>query len=79
MIFGLIRFAIWLAGVAVVSYVVLLSLGYEVNWSYWKEQRTTCEAMVRQCQNDLIRTGIEGAKEKCRFQCIDPKLFIKKK
>ncbi len=78
MIFGLIRLVIWLAGVAVVAYVALGFVGYQVNWSYFEDSKKVCEETLRKCQSDLIKTGIEGAKEKCPWKCIDPKLLIKK-
>ncbi len=79
MIFGLIRLAIWLAGVAVIAYFVLAFMGYSVNWEYFSDRKKVCEEVLRQCQADLIKTGLEGAKEKCKWQCFDPKLLIHKK
>lgn len=79
MIFGLIRLAIWLAGVAVIVYLALPLMGYQINKEYFSDRKKVCEEVLRQCQNDLIKTGIEGAKEKCEWQCLDPKLLIHKK
>lgn len=79
MIFGLVRLAIWLAGVAVVVYFGLTLMGYGVNWEYFSDRKKVCEEALRQCQGDLVKTGLEGAKEKCQWQCFDPKLLIHKK
>lgn len=79
MIFGLIRLVIWLAGVAVVGYFALILMGYSVNWEYFSDRKAQCEKVLRQCQSDLLKTGIEGAKEKCQWKCFDPKLLIHKK
>lgn len=79
MIFGLIRLVIWLAGVAVIVYFALPFLGYSVNWEYFSDRKKVCEAALRQCQDDLVKTGLEGVKEKCEWQCLDPKLLIHKK
>lgn len=79
MIFGLIRLAIWLAGVAVIIYFALPLMGYSINTEYFSDRKKVCEEVLRQCQSDLVKTGIEGAKEKCKWQCFDPKLLIHKK
>lgn len=76
--FDLIRFIIWLAGLAVVGYFLTGFFGYEINTEYFKEQRPTCEERLRQCQKDLIQSGINGVKEKCDWKCVDPKLLIRK-
>lgn len=78
MIFGLIRLVIWFAGVAVIAYFALPLFGYSVNLEYFSDRKKICEEALRQCQNDLLKTGIEGAKEKCKWQCFDPKLLIHK-
>jgi hypothetical protein len=79
MIFGLIRLLIWLAGVAVIAYFLLPLVGYRINTEYFSDRKAVCEEVLRQCQADLIKTGLEGAKEKCKWQCFDPKLLIHKK
>lgn len=78
MIFGLIRIIIWLAGVAVIAYFLLPFVGYRFNWDYFEDRKVQCEKVIRQCQSDLVKTGIEGAKENCPWKCVDPKLLIKK-
>ncbi len=79
MIFGLVRLIIWLAGVAVVAYFALTLMGYSVNWEYFSNRKAQCEKVLRQCQSDLVKTGLEGAKEKCSWKCFDLKLLIHKK
>ena len=78
MIFHLIKLIIWLAGVSVIAYFVLPYFGYEVNTNYFTESKAACQQKIEQCQNNLIKGGLEGAKENCDFQCIDPKVLIKK-
>ncbi len=75
--FSIIRFGIWLVGFAVVSYFVMGYFGYEVNLDYFKESKDACQAELLQCQKDLVKTGVEGAREKCHIECIDPGLIIK--
>ena len=66
-------------GVATLIYIALPYVGYEVNWSYWNESKAACEERLRSCQRDIIKTGLEGAKEKCDFKCVDTKFLIQKK
>ncbi len=79
MIFGLIKLVVWFLGVATLAYIALPYFGYEVNWNYWNESKATCEERLRSCQRDLIKSGLEGAKEKCDFKCVDTKSLIQKK
>jgi len=76
--FSLIKLIIWLAGVAVIAYFALPYFGYEVNMNYFAERKAACQEKLSQCQKDLVQSGIQGAKEKCDFQCVDPKLLISK-
>ncbi len=75
--FTLIRFAIWLVGFVVVSYFVLGYFGYQINVEYFRESRDACQQELLQCQKDLLKSGVEGAKEKCHIECIDTGLIIK--
>lgn len=79
MIFGLLKLVIWLAGVATIAYFALPYFGYEVNLNYWNERKSVCQERLQQCQKDLIKGGLEGAKENCDWKCADPQLLIKKK
>lgn len=76
--FSLLKLIIWLAGVVVVLYFALPYFGYEVNINYFNERKAVCQEKLAQCRKDLISSGIQGAKEKCDFQCVDPKLLINK-
>lgn len=76
--FTLIRFAIWLVGFSVVTYFVMSYFGYQVNLEYFQVSKEACQQELLQCQKDLIKTGVEGAKEKCHIECIDPSLIIRK-
>jgi len=49
-----------------------------MNLNYWNERKAVCQEKLDQCRKDLIKSGIQGAKEKCDFQCVDPKLLINK-
>lgn len=77
--FSLIKLVIWLAGVAVVAYFALPYFGYEVNMNYWGERKVVCQEKLTECRQNLIQSGIQGAKEKCDFQCVDPNILISKK
>ncbi len=79
MIFSLFRLAIWLTGAAVIGYFVMQHFGYEVNWRYYDERKIVCQEKLQQCQKDIIKTGLQGARETCNFQCVDPSILIRKK
>jgi type VI protein secretion system component VasF len=76
--FSLIRLFIWLVGFAVVSYFVLGYFGYQVNLDYFQASKDACQKELLQCQKDLVKSGVEGAREKCHIECIDPSLIIKR-
>ena len=76
--FHLLRLIIWIAGVLTISYFGMRYFGYDVNWNYWNEQKADCQQKLDQCKNDLIKTGVEGAKETCQWDCVDPKILIRK-
>ena len=77
--FSLLKLIIWLAGVLVIAYFALPYFGYEVNTNYWNDRKAACQAKLDQCRSDLINTGIQGAREKCNFQCVDPSILVRKK
>lgn len=74
---SLLKFIIWIVGLAVVSYFVLNYFGYEPNMNYFKESKEECQQRLKDCQSELIHKGTDGAE--CNFNCVDPKLIIKKK
>ena len=78
MIWVWVFLGIALAGVITVAYFALPYVGYEINLHYWSERKVACQERLQECQKDLIKNGIEGAKENCNIQCVDPKLLIKK-
>lgn len=67
-----------MAGVLTVAYFALPYFGYAINVNYWNERKAVCREKLDQCQKDLIKNGLEGAKEKCNIQCVDSSLLIKK-
>ncbi|MEI9967017.1 MAG: hypothetical protein WDN67_05360 [Candidatus Moraniibacteriota bacterium] len=76
--FLLIRLIIWVAGIAVAGYVVLHFFGYNMNWHYFDQSKAVCEEYLSACRKELIQNGVNGAKENCEFQCIDPRFLIQK-
>ena len=76
--FGLIKLVIWITGTAVVGYFAMQHFGYGVNWNYWDERKAACQEKITQCRQDLIKKGLDGAKENCNLQCVDPALLIQK-
>lgn len=78
MIFSLVKLIVWLAGIAVIAYFALPYFGYAINLDYFDERKIVCQEKLQQCQKDLVKNGLNGAKENCNIQCVDPKLLIKK-
>lgn len=74
---SLIKFIIWVVGFIVVSTFVLNYFGYELNKNYFDESKSTCMEQVNKCKTEYIEQGTKNAK--CDFNCVDPKLVIKKK
>jgi len=75
--FHLLKFIIWIVGFVVVAAFALEYFGYEINRNYFDESKTECQKKLKECQNELIHQGIDNAQ--CDFNCVDPKLIIKKK
>lgn len=75
--FSIIKFVIWMVLFLVATYFVLTFFGYEVNRDYFSGTKKQCEEKLKKCTNDLIHKGTDNAQ--CTFDCIDPKLIIKKK
>ncbi|MCX6766072.1 MAG: hypothetical protein NT136_03900 [Candidatus Moranbacteria bacterium] len=75
--FSIIKLIIWIAGILVVAYFVLGYFGYEVNRNYFNESKAKCENRLSECKKELIHQGLNNAK--CDFNCVNPKLIIKKK
>jgi len=75
--FHLLKHIIWVIGFIVVTAFVLNYLGYEINKNYFQERKSDCREKLKKCQEELLRQGLDNAK--CNFNCIDPKLILKKK
>jgi hypothetical protein len=74
--FSLIKNTIWIVGFVVVTGFILNYFGYEVNKNYFKERKTDCQQKLKNCQSELLHQGIDNAS--CDFNCVNPKLVIKK-
>jgi hypothetical protein len=74
--FSLIKLIIWIAGIAVVVYFALPYFGYEMNLNYFNESKAKCQQNLNDCTKQYIEQGTKNAK--CDFNCVDPKLIIKK-
>jgi len=75
--FHLIKFIVWLAGIVIVGTFVLKYFGYDINMNYFNESKTACQEKLNQCTKQLVEQGTKNAK--CNFNCVNPKLIIKKK
>ena len=76
--FHLLKAIIWITGAVVIALFALRYFGYELNRSYWDEQRTECVEMLNDCRDTLIKKGTDGAKEGCQWNCIDLKKLLLK-
>jgi hypothetical protein len=76
--FSILKLIIWLAGVITIASFALPYFGYALNMNYWTESKSVCQEKLNQCQRDVIKTGLNGAKETCDWKCVDPSLIIKK-
>ncbi|EKD58627.1 MAG: hypothetical protein ACD_56C00083G0006 [uncultured bacterium] len=75
--FHLIKFIIWVAGIALIAYIALPYFGYEVNMNYFKESKGTCQQRVSDCSKQIVEQGTKNAT--CDLNCVDPKIIIQKK
>jgi F0F1-type ATP synthase membrane subunit b/b' len=82
MLWFIIRTIIWVTGFIVVSTFVLNYFGYEPNWHYLEERRSSCEEDLKRCRDDIMakngRDDIEAIKSTCQIECVNPRLFIQK-
>jgi uncharacterized membrane protein (Fun14 family) len=74
--FHLIKFIIWLVGIVVVGLFVLRYFGYDVNMNYFNESKQDCQQRINVCSKQIIENGTKNTK--CDFNCVNPKLIIKK-
>ncbi len=75
--FKLLKLIIWIAGVIIVTILVLNYFGYEINKNYFQESKKKCLQRLEECKKELIHQGLDNAK--CDFQCVNPKLIMRKK
>jgi hypothetical protein len=75
--FHLIKNIVWVVGFIIVAGFIFDYFGYEINKNYFNERKGDCAKRVKECQSELLHQGIDNAQ--CNFNCIDPKLIIKKK
>jgi hypothetical protein len=74
---SLIKSIIWIAGLITVTYFVLNYFGYEINRAYFSESKEDCQEKLKECSGNVFREGVNNAE--CDFNCVDPKILIKKK
>ena len=74
---SLIKGIIWLVGFVVVFVFVLNFFGYEINRSYFSDSKEKCQEKLEECAKNYVEEGTKNAK--CDFDCVDPKLIIRKK
>lgn len=75
--FHLLKFIVFAAGIAVITYFALPFFGYEANINYFNESKSSCQKRLDDCTKNLVQQGTQNTK--CDFMCVDPKLIIKKK
>ncbi|MFZ5982224.1 MAG: hypothetical protein ACOYS2_01450 [Patescibacteria group bacterium] len=75
--FSLIKGIIWLVGFVVVAIFVLNYFGYEVNYNYFTESKAECQKRVEDCAKEFVEQGTKNAE--CDFDCVNPRILIKKK
>jgi hypothetical protein len=75
--FHLVKNIIWIVGFMVLASFILNYFGYEINKNYFRERKNDCQEKLKQCQSELLHQGLDNAQ--CNFNCLDPKLIIKKK
>ncbi len=74
---SLIKSLFWIAILLLGAYFIMGLLGYKVNTRYFSHSQKQCEDRLKSCSSHLIHKGIDNAQ--CNFQCMNPKLIIKKK
>lgn len=76
-LWDMIKSIIWIIVIVAVAYWIMGLMGYEINKSYFTYSKDQCQAKLSECTSKLIHQGIDNAK--CDFNCVNPKLIIKKK
>lgn len=75
--FSLIKGIIWIVGFVVVAGFVLDYFGYDINQQYFSQSKKACLEEVKECQKEFIHQGIDNTQ--CSFECVNPRLIIKKR
>lgn len=75
--FHLLKFIIWLAGIAVITYFALPFFGYEFNTKYFDKSADRCQERINECSKNILENGTKNAK--CDLICVDSELILKKK
>ena len=74
--FSLLKLIIKIAVILFAAYWIMRYFGYDINQNYFNESKAKCQEKLKECSQELVKKGTEGAE--CNFDCIDPKLIIKK-
>ena len=74
--FHLLKSIVWIVGIIIVAGFILNYFGYSINKNYFNESKAACQERLEKCSKELIEQGTKNAK--CDFNCVDPKLIIKK-
>lgn len=75
--FSLLKSIIWLVGFVVVAHFVMGYFGYAINFNYFKQSQSGCEAKIRACKEEFFAKGYENPD--CKLNCLDQTKFIIKK
>lgn len=75
--FHLIKLIISIAVLLLLALLIMDYFGYEINQDYFSDSREKCEERLKACTKDLVRQGIDNVQ--CDYNCVDPKLIVKKK
>jgi len=75
--FHLLKFLIWLIGVAVIVYFALPYLGYQLNLNYFNESKVLCQQKLTVCSQNIVNYGTKDMK--CNLNCMNSSLITKKR
>ncbi|KKR22148.1 MAG: hypothetical protein UT50_C0001G0060 [Candidatus Moranbacteria bacterium GW2011_GWA2_39_41] len=75
--FDLMKSFVWIAIMLILAYFIMSYFGYEPNLDYFSTSKEVCQQKIKDCTNNVIHNGINNT-DKCNFNCINPKLIIKK-
>jgi hypothetical protein len=75
--FHLVRLAIWIIGLTVVTNFLLNFFDHEIDWDYVKESQSRCFGVAIECQKTIQKEGAENAK--CPVACFEFGKLVRKK